>query len=310
MTSSDSEPDVQDLAGNEFASDDDESIGGQAVGEGDLQEEEEKNDDALRLGESHESCPPSGHHFGSVPELSQTPFEELLKLRDKLGTKAYDETIVRKLDKSVAKNKNNKNQVFKRANKNRPQEMSSKKPVGGVREVFAVKKKTEEQLRRDPRFEEQSGHFSQNVFDKTYAFLKEKKLKELNDLKKMLKRTKDEDKRKELSYLLQRMNNQMMAEEIKQKKKQIETNVRKDLSQELGTKKTFVNKCKHFCRLPSLLSLIFHSLSATLKRLELVDRFKQLKKSGKLKKYLEKKRKRNAMRERKKIPNNQRERDD
>ena len=179
-----------------------------------------------------------------ISELSQTPFEELLKLKDKLGTKAYNQTIVSKLDKNFAKNKNNKNQSFKRANKNRPQEISSKKPINVVREVFVMKKKTEDQLRRDPRFEEQSGRFSQNVFDTTYSFLKEKKIKEMNDLKKLLKKTKDEDKRKELSDLLQRLKNQQMAEEIKDKKKQIETNVRKNLNEEMGTKKTFVNKCK------------------------------------------------------------------
>ena len=174
------------------------------------------------------------------------PFEELLKLKDKLGTKVYNETIVTKLDKNFAKNKNKKNQTFKRENKNRPQEISSKKRVNPIKEVFQVKKKTEEKERRDPRFDEQCGQFSQNIFDKTYSFLNDIKDKEMNDLKKMLKKTKNEEKRQELNYLLQRMKNQRIAEQMKQKKKQIETNVRKQLTEEIGTKNNFVNKCKHF----------------------------------------------------------------
>ena len=174
------------------------------------------------------------------------PFEELLKLKDKLGTKVYNETIVTKLDKNFAKNKNKKNQTFKRENKNRPQEISSKKRVNPIKEVFQVKKKTEEKERRDPRFDEQCGQFSQNIFDKTYSFLNDIKDKEMNDLKKMLKKTKNEEKRQELNYLLQRMKNQRIAEQMKQKKKQIETNVRKQLTEEIGTKNNFVNKCKQF----------------------------------------------------------------
>lgn len=40
-------------------------------------------------------------------------------------------------------------QVFKRDNKNRPRELSSKVPVTGVRNIFNVKKK----VCADPRFE-------------------------------------------------------------------------------------------------------------------------------------------------------------
>lgn len=40
--------------------------------------------------------------------------------------------------------------MFKRDNKNRPREISSKIPVSGVKNIFAVKKK----VRADPRFEE------------------------------------------------------------------------------------------------------------------------------------------------------------
>jgi len=234
------------------------------------QPEEDPNEEAIRL------------------KLSETPFEELIKLSDKLGTKLYNETIISKMRTNVVNTKAKRNEnSFKRLNKNRPQEISSKKTVKQLREVFATKKSKDIE-RRDPRFEEQSGRYSDNVFDKTYGFLNDIRDKEMNELKKMLKKTKSEDKRQELNYLLQRMKNQRSSDQMKRKRKQLETNIRHKLTEELGTKSvknTFVNK-------------------STLKRLELMEKYKQLKKSGKLDKYLEKKRKRNANRERKKMPTN------
>ncbi|CAG2176269.1 unnamed protein product [Oppiella nova] len=192
------------------------------------EEPEDPNEDAIRLG------------------ISQTPFEELLKLSDKLGTKRYNETIVSKLSKNVVQNKRGRDgNQFKRANKNRPQEISSKKAVQQLREVFQTKKKTEIE-RRDPRFEEGSGRYSESVFNKTYDFLNDIRNKEMKELKKMLKKTKSDDKRQELQYLLQRMTNQRTSEQMKQKRKQLETNVRNKLSEEMGStdkkSKTFVNK--------------------------------------------------------------------
>ena len=190
------------------------------------------------------------------------PFEELLKLKDKLGTKVYNETIVSKIDKNFSKNRNQKNQSFKRVNKNRPQEISSKKAVNQLREVFPIKKRNEEKQRRDPRFDEECGHFSQNIFDKTYSFLNDIKDKETKQLKKMLKKTKNEEKRQELSYLLQRLKNQKIADQMKQKKKEIETNIRTELSEETGVKKTFVNKCNVFNPFFYHLFIIFLQLSS------------------------------------------------
>ncbi|CAG2112151.1 unnamed protein product [Medioppia subpectinata] len=231
--------------------------------EEEYEEPEDPNESAIRLG------------------ISQTPFEELLNLSDKLGTKRYNETIVSKIDTNFAKNKSKRNDnSFKRVNKNRPQEISSKRPVNQVREVFQIKKNKDIE-RRDPRFEEGSGRFSESVFSKTYGFLNDIRDKETNELKKMLKKTVNEEKKQELKYLLQRIKNQKTSEQMKQNRKELETNVRNKLSEETGSKNTFVNK-------------------STLKRLELVEKYKQLKKSGKLKQYLEKKRKRNATRERKK----------
>ena len=55
------------------------------------------------------------------------PFEELIKLKQKLGTKVYNSTVLgieSKVKRDIPAERS-----FKRENKNRPREMSSKKPV-------------------------------------------------------------------------------------------------------------------------------------------------------------------------------------
>lgn len=181
----------------------------------------------------------------------------MIKLKEKLGTKVYNETIVSKMDKNFNKNKSNNS--FKRINKNRPQEMSSKKPTKQLREVFPIKKSEKElKQRRDPRFQEECGQYSANVFDKTYSFLNDIRDKEINELKKILKKTKNEDKKQELNYLLQRMKNQKTSEQMIQNRKQIETNVRNKLNEEIGGKNVFVNKCENFFLQINLVLNIFN----------------------------------------------------
>lgn len=70
-------------------------------------------------------------------------FEALQKLKERIGAKVYKEVI-------FGENKNSKKElkIFKRENKNRPREMSSKKPVPMLQNVVPVKKKEV----RDPRF--------------------------------------------------------------------------------------------------------------------------------------------------------------
>lgn len=70
-------------------------------------------------------------------------FEELQKLKSKLGAKVYNEAVFGTNSKKRA----NKITDFKRENKNRPREMTSKKTVPMLKDVTV---KTEETL-RDPR---------------------------------------------------------------------------------------------------------------------------------------------------------------
>lgn len=76
-------------------------------------------------------------------QLSTLSFEELQKLKERIGAKVYKEALFGKTEKP----KDNAPKVFKRENKNRPREMSSKKPVPVLQRVPVAKKKEA----RDPR---------------------------------------------------------------------------------------------------------------------------------------------------------------
>lgn len=87
-------------------------------------------------------------------ELSNLSFEELQKLKEKIGSKKFNKTL----------NGNNKKtepavRDFKRANPNRPREMSSKSRKVEVRQVFQVPKV----FKNDPRFDSLCGEFHEKV---------------------------------------------------------------------------------------------------------------------------------------------------
>jgi ribosomal RNA-processing protein 36 len=64
--------------------------------------------------------------------------------------------------------------TFTRLNKNRPQELSSKKPVSIYRNIFQVKKK--EVI--DPRFNSAFGEYKPEFFRKRYGFINDMRIKE------------------------------------------------------------------------------------------------------------------------------------
>lgn len=75
-------------------------------------------------------------------QLSTLSFEELQKLKEKVGAKVYKEALF------GTREKKNEIKLFKRENKNRPREMSAKKPVPMVTKLPASIKNNEI---RDPR---------------------------------------------------------------------------------------------------------------------------------------------------------------
>ncbi|XP_021003089.1 ribosomal RNA processing protein 36 homolog [Parasteatoda tepidariorum] len=170
---------------------------------------------------------------------------------------------------------------FSRANKNRPREMSSKTPVPVFRDVFAIKKAHS----RDPRFDDLSGTFDEELFEENYSFVDDIKRKEREKLEKELENVGDDHKRKqEILYLLLRMKNQDIAKK-KQKMKKIEDQqLREEIMEAAKSgKKPYMPK------------------KSELKQKKLVESFQKLKKTGKLDKYLERKRKKIVSKDRKRF---------
>ncbi|GLV44540.1 uncharacterized protein CBL_12113 [Carabus blaptoides fortunei] len=67
--------------------------------------------------------------------LSQMSFEELQKMKEEFGAKVYNETV----HGTTSKKRRLEQTEYKRANKNRPREMSAKRPVRIVNEMTTVK---------------------------------------------------------------------------------------------------------------------------------------------------------------------------
>lgn len=206
-------------------------------------------------------------------DLASMSFEELHALKEKIGLKMYKEAVF-----GVDRKKSRQN--FKRDNKNRPREQSAKHQVPVYREVFQVKKK----VHQDPRFSAWAGDFDERVFRETYSFVQDIKAKEREELAEMVRTEKDPSRRKTLKGLLQKMQNQEASEKLKTKKVELEKQYHQFLVGHKGdSKPLYLNKTEK-------------------RKIELAERFKELKKAGKLEKYLEKKRKKNARKERKLLP--------
>lgn len=214
-------------------------------------------------------------------ELSDLTAEELQTLKEKMGLKAF-----RKVFGSVQSNKkSDSHHTFRRENKNRPSEVSSKRKVSVLRDAPGVAGR-KKKINRDPRFDDISGHFRQDIFDREYSFIGDIKSQEKQKVQKQLKKEKRQEKKEKLRRLLTKMNQQeQQASEDKKKKKIVEDWKKKE--------KALVKEGKT----PYFLK------KSDKTKLELAEKFKMLKQKGQVKQFMQKKRKRNSAKDRKKLPN-------
>ncbi|XP_034833956.1 ribosomal RNA processing protein 36 homolog [Maniola hyperantus] len=134
-------------------------------------------------------------------ELSSLSFEDLQKLKEKIGAKVYKEVV-------FGKKQAGSHEAFKRENKNRPREMSSKKPVPMLQNTPVHVKKQEI---RDPRFDPLCGTFDKKEFAENYNFLASVRINDIRAIKRELKQTTDPEKEQSLRRLIQRLNEQQKA---------------------------------------------------------------------------------------------------
>lgn len=206
-------------------------------------------------------------------------FEDLMKMKERLGDKVYNETVFGQ-HKNRKKSSTTK-QDFKRENKNRPREVSAKRPVPFLGNAKLTAQKAE---LRDPRFDAKCGDYDANKFRENFSFVSEIREKELVELKEKLKTTADVKEIKRIKYLIQRMENQ----NTEQRKRKIRLEIANE-------EKDKIKKAKKELHIPH------YTTQKELKAKELVQQFLDLKSSGQLNKHLEKRRKKNTTRDRKKF---------
>ncbi|XP_063774806.1 ribosomal RNA processing protein 36 homolog isoform X2 [Pseudophryne corroboree] len=208
-------------------------------------------------------------------ELSTMSFEELIHLQSKVGKKQMYKTI------RASRGKKPEGERVRPTNK-QPLEISSKKPIPFLRKVVPAKK----MMRRDPRFDDLSGAYKEDVFEKTYSFLNDIKKREKQVVEKKLQKTRNPDLKEKLEQLLRRMDQQEEAaqKKIKLREKQLEfKKQQRELAQQ-GKKPFYLKK-------------------GDIRKMELADKYQELKKKGKLEHFLSKKRKRNSNKDRRRLPN-------
>ncbi|KAH7477114.1 hypothetical protein PRIC1_001132 [Phytophthora ramorum] len=169
----------------------------------------------------------------------------------------------------------------RRANKNQPLELSSKRAVGRFRQVVDVKKKRS----LDPRFEAQSGRLNEDLFAKSYAFVDEYKQRELQELKSQFQKTKGGDKKDELKHEIA-----LRQQEMTEKKKQ--DKIRSALTKRKREEREAVATGKG----------AFYLKRKDKKKLELHAKFQDLQDTGRLSKFMAKKRKKNASKDHRWLP--------
>lgn len=185
-------------------------------------------------------------------ELKHMSFEDLQKLKEKLGTKVYNETIFGKKNK-----KKTEKTEFKRENKNRPREMTAKKPVSRYKELTQVKKVA---APRDPRFDSLCGTFDEKAFKNSYAFINKLRENDLKTLQKELKEATDLKVIKKIKYLIQRLENQLREEKKRKEKDKKKRQEKEELLESVkrGEKPVFKKKCKLILSYNSELYIVYH----------------------------------------------------
>ncbi|XP_005072517.1 ribosomal RNA processing protein 36 homolog isoform X1 [Mesocricetus auratus] len=208
-------------------------------------------------------------------DTSDMSFEELLELQSRGGPKACKQVVAgRSPEKQSPK-------PVCVADKHRPLEMSAKVRVPFLRQVVPISKK----VARDPRFDDLSGEYNPEIFDKTYQFLNDIRAKEKELVKKQLKKHRSGKEHERLQQLLHRMEQQEMAQQERKQQQELRLALKQErraLAQQ-GHRPYFLKKSEE-------------------RQLALAEKFKELKRSKKLESFLSRKRRRNAGKDRKHLP--------
>ncbi|TPX72668.1 hypothetical protein SpCBS45565_g00209 [Spizellomyces sp. 'palustris'] len=247
-------------------------------------------------------------------ELADVPFDQLIEIQHKVGLKKFhanyrvnrrstmednsdedgepaDVTSHGNLAKATkgamkaSKHDGKAKKPPKRSNKNAPVEVTSKRAVTRRREVVELPKKVGvTQKSRDPRFDPLAGKLNDGLFQQSYGFIRDYEQHEVEMLKKRIVTEKDQEVKEQLHKTLTSMQSRLQTQKQKDKRKGILRTWRK-------TEEDLVKQGKKPWQLKK----------SDIKKLELVDKYQSMK--GKdVDKLLEKRRKKNAAKERRFLP--------
>ncbi|KAJ3160711.1 hypothetical protein HDU86_000470 [Geranomyces michiganensis] len=241
-------------------------------------------------------------------ELAEVPFDQLIEIQQSVGMKKFhsnyrggrstksgaasdtSEAAEPGLQKTkfvsardIERGENKSGTLVrpaKRANKNMPLEVTSKRAVTRKRDVVELPKNKS----RDPRFDPLAGKLNEGLFDSSYGFLRDYEQSEMEMLKKQIVTEKDPEVKAQMQETLTSMTSRMQARKTKDKRKALLKDWKKKEA-------ALVQQGKKPWQLKS----------SDIKKMELVEKYKSMK--GKdVEKLLEKRRKKNATKERRFLP--------
>ena len=124
--------------------------------------------------------------------------------------------------------------------KHQPQELSSKEPVSVLRQVVPVQKKKA----YDPRFDRNFGHYNADLFTKSYSFIKDVQQEEMAQLETQLKKEKNPEDVEKIKSILEKRKNRVRAQQrLETDKKHMKELQKADLKKvEAGVKKPYYMK--------------------------------------------------------------------
>lgn len=251
----------------------DDSDSGDSDGESDVQQDDMESDEDSE-----------GQNYQGMT------MQELLKLQEDMGTKAFRNKVLKKgggivgnggssagksgTSKPATKQGGTKT-VLKRANKNRPVEVPMMRRAAPRLATLDPGHSTKRMIIRDPRFDDLSGDLNLKSWQENYGFLRETRKKEKELLKKELKTEQDPEKKARMKSIIQRMENQERERARKEKEREVRQQERQEQREALrqGKKPKFMSNKER-------------------KLLVKAAHFEDLKKGNKLEKYLERKEKR------------------
>ena len=240
-------------------------------------------------------------------QLQDVPLGEIKKLKDQVGLKRYNQVLFglqekkdddddEKKLKVVSKSKNdlkrkNNDQQQQQRNEKHQKKKSKSEPL----EISSKRKRFNDQPRhvvkntkrstRDPRFNDLSGAYNEELFEKSYAFVQDIKNNEYESVKSQLKKVKNAEEKEKLLKVKQKMDTELKFKAEKEKKRELFKQQKQKASEQTKSGKK-----------------AFYLKNSDKKKIELAEKYKELKSSGKLDKYMMKKRKRNAQKDKRNLP--------